>query len=131
MAETAEEGFRVVSELKGKSFYSLSVKDHFSVDVVTVAHLFGKIRLDKDYIRRARLFASGIEIAEDSPNLVVVDAKTDANKAIVYYEILGSDQVRFPEKIIRVKLSEMRPFGKKLWTIIDISILRNNIPPQG
>lgn len=131
MAETIEEGACIVSELKGRIFYSKSIKDHFSVDEITLTHLFGKVRLDKDYLRRARLLASGIEIAEDSQNLVVIDAKTDADKAIVYYEILGSDSIRFPEKIIRVKLSEMKPFSKKLWTIVDISILKNKIPPQG
>ncbi|MEI6345789.1 MAG: hypothetical protein WCO79_00945 [bacterium] len=131
MAETVEEGARIVSELEGRIFYSKSIKSYFVVDEITLAHLFGKVRIDKDYLRRARLLASGIEIAEDSTNLVVIDAKTDADKAIVYYEILGSDLVRFPEKIIRVKISEMKPFGKKLWTVVDISILKNKIPPQG
>ncbi|MEK7645085.1 MAG: hypothetical protein AAB391_02075 [Patescibacteria group bacterium] len=131
MAETIEEGTRIVSGLKDRVFYSKSINDHFSIDEITLTHLFGKIRLDKDYLRRARLLASGIEIAEDSMNLVVVDAKTDADKGIVYYEILGSDRVRFPEKIIRVKISEMKPSGKKLWTVVDISVLKNNTPPQG
>lgn len=130
-SENVDEIERMMLLCQNRSFFSLATRDIFVVDAVTAGHFFGKVRGIDDYKRRAKLFSSGLEIAEHSSLLSVIDVTSDADKNISYYEILGLDTRNFPGKIIIVKLSEILNEGKRLWTIVDISTLKNNIPPPG
>ena len=119
VCDSIEEAKNFLEKNLDKTFYCKSICAHFTLDVHTAEHFFGKNRNSEDYVRRSKLLSMGLEILEESDILLVVDTISGQREHVVYYEILGRD-TRAPKKIINAKLSEIKDQGKIFWTVVDI-----------
>jgi hypothetical protein len=108
----------------GKTFQSKVLAGTFSITQRAMNHILGSDKTqggkDLDVFRRGRLLLTAIDIAQNSPTLLVVDSNSDREKGITYFEILGQNIKYFPDRYIVVKISEHKGGGKILWSLVDI-----------
>lgn len=124
--DSVEDARTFIGESDETMFNSKALGDTpFSVNALTDEHLFAKARNPEDFMRRARLLAAGIEIAENAPELHGMDIK----EGITYYEILGTDKKNFPNKIIKSTISEKS--GKVFLSVRDMPMKQAQISTLG